>query len=341
MEHCHRALAQRFAQRAGAVQRERRTHQGGDSPEHALVRLRYLLHVVAFAMRRLVTVEMVDADSVRRGRERSGHRLQRTRSDRGHHRAGLAVDPAKRRAGVGHRDLVAELPASHQSVRFVDPQNLRDRGRSVAENRQVLGDVLPHQAENQRLGERHGDGFVPQAELDRALETAPVLQPRSAGLHRRGQAVRGIAKIHRATLRRGRPRAGAPYRRLAFDDERRQPRCCGSCACPGDSTSRPNGGSRGRLQAGGWECRVRRCGLARAVRGSMNRTAALTGIGTTRQSRNVESCRTKYTACLNECPEFPVRPACRVSRRWLHVRSRDPKRRLPQTARLRVFPKLM
>ena len=62
-------LPQRFAQRLRRMQYVAAPHDLRESAIGALARLRDLLHVVAFAMRRRVAINVVDADAVRRRRE--------------------------------------------------------------------------------------------------------------------------------------------------------------------------------------------------------------------------------------------------------------------------------
>ena len=153
------SLAQRLAQRGGRVERVRRAHQRGDSSEQPLVRLGDLLHIVAFAVSRLVAVEVIDADPVRSRGERSGHRLKGARADRRDDGGDFAVNPRKRGGGVRHLHLVAKLPAANETVAFVDAQHLRDRGAAVPEHRQVFGHALPHQTDEQRFDQRQLDNL--------------------------------------------------------------------------------------------------------------------------------------------------------------------------------------
>ena len=65
----------------------------GDPAVDALLRLRHLLHVVAFAEGGLVAINMIDTYAIGRRRERPRQRLQRTWPDRGDHRRSLAIGP--------------------------------------------------------------------------------------------------------------------------------------------------------------------------------------------------------------------------------------------------------
>ena len=148
------ALPHRLAQRFGRVQGVGASHQCGDLAVDPLHRLGDLLHVVAFPMRRLVPVDVVDADAVGTGRQRSGHGLQGARADRGDDGAAFAIGPAQRCRRMRHFDLVAELPGADESVRFVDAQGLGQRRGAMAEDGEELTHALAHQAEQQRLAQR-------------------------------------------------------------------------------------------------------------------------------------------------------------------------------------------
>ena len=153
------SFAQRLPQCGGGVERVRGAHQRGDPSEQPLIRLGDLLHVVAFAVGRLVAVEVVDADSVRGGGERSSHRLKGPWTDRRDDGGDLAVDPRERRRRVRHLDLVAKLPAANESMAFVDAQHLGDRGAAMPEHRQIFGHALAHQTHEQRFNQRQLDNL--------------------------------------------------------------------------------------------------------------------------------------------------------------------------------------
>ena len=108
-------------------------------PNRCCSLLRHLLHVVAFAEGRLVAIDVVDADAVRRGRQRAGDRLQGARADRGDHRRHLAVLPAQRRGGMRHRHFVAAVEGAGHPLLLVDAQDLPEVGRAVAEDCEIFG----------------------------------------------------------------------------------------------------------------------------------------------------------------------------------------------------------
>ncbi len=126
-------------------------HQGTNLAEQALLLLGDLLHVVAFTLRRLVTIDVVDADTVGRRRQRACHRLQGAGADRCHDGTGFAVQPGKRRGGMGHLHLVAAVDGTGHAFFVIDPQYLAKICRAMPENRKVFPHALPQQAQNQAL----------------------------------------------------------------------------------------------------------------------------------------------------------------------------------------------
>ena len=157
MAHGRQPLAQGFPQGLGRMQRVAATHDRGQRPVGALPRPRDLLHVVAFAVGRLVAVEVIDADAVRRRDERPGEGLEGARADRRHHGRDLPILPAELGRRVGHGDLVAELEGAHHARRLVVAEHLAERRVAVAEDGEVLAHTLLQEAEDQRLGEADGD----------------------------------------------------------------------------------------------------------------------------------------------------------------------------------------
>ena len=116
---------------------------GGDLAEQALLLLRHLLHVVAFA----------DRSSRRR---RCDRRRRRSRPPRASRRApacapgpievttadNLAVLPAQRGRGMRHRDLVAEVERAGDPLFLVDAQHVAEIGRAVSEDREIFAHAL-------------------------------------------------------------------------------------------------------------------------------------------------------------------------------------------------------
>ncbi len=84
---------------------------------------------------------------------------------------------------MGHFHLIAELPCTHKASIFINAQHFAQFGRTVAEDCQILGDALTHQAQNQRLRERHGDLLSKMACSDGSFQSALGLKPVGALLH--------------------------------------------------------------------------------------------------------------------------------------------------------------
>ena len=152
-----RAAPQRVAQRFRRMQHVGLAHDRGHLAEQALLLLRHLLHVVAFAEGRLVAVDVIDADAVRRGRQRTGEGLHRARTDRGHDRGDFAVLPAQRGGGVRHLHFVAAIDGAGYAFFLVDAQHFAEIGRAVAEDGEILAHALLEQTEHQRFGQRAFD----------------------------------------------------------------------------------------------------------------------------------------------------------------------------------------
>ena len=83
---------------------------------------------------------------------------------------------------MGHLNLIAELPATHQSVLGIDAQDLADGRGAVSKYGEILGDALAHQAQHQGLGHQQRDRCGEQAIADRPIEPAGLYQPRRAFL---------------------------------------------------------------------------------------------------------------------------------------------------------------
>ena len=176
--HALGAAPQRVAQGFGRVQHVGLPHQRRDLAVQALQRLGYLLHVVAFTVRRLVAIDVVHADAVGGCRQRTRHRLQAARTDRRDHGAGLAVHPGQRRAGMRHLHFVAEIEDLRDAGLGVHAQHLGQVGGAMAEDPEVLGDALPQQAQHQALGQRHAGMRGQQPLFQRSGQAA---RPRDSG----------------------------------------------------------------------------------------------------------------------------------------------------------------
>ena len=163
MAHGREPTAQRFAQRLGRMQDVATAHHRREPAERPLFRLRDLLHVVAFAVRRLVAVDVIDADSVRGCRERAGEGLKRAGTDGGDDGGDLPILPGELGRGVRHGHFVAKLPGAGHAGLLVDPERLCERGVAVAEDRKVLAHALLQQAQHKRLDQRHGDDLRERA----------------------------------------------------------------------------------------------------------------------------------------------------------------------------------
>ena len=151
------AAPQAFAQRACRVQRVGLPHQRAHLAEDPLIGLRHLLHVISFTARRLVPVNVIDTDPVRRRRERARHGLQAPRPDGRDHRRRLACHPGMGGCGMGHFHLVATVHNLHDAFLVVDAQYLSEIGRAMAENCIILCHALFQQPDNQRFRQRQFD----------------------------------------------------------------------------------------------------------------------------------------------------------------------------------------
>lgn len=184
------ATAKAIAQRIRIVEGERFSHDTGKPSEEVLLAFWHLLHVVALAVRGLVTVDVPDADSVGGAGQRSGQSLEGAGADRRDDGRRLTVVPAERGRGVSHGHLVAALEGAHHALLLIDAQHLGERSAAVPENDQVLGDTLSEQPEHQPLrrgdvGDR-GQGAGSESALDRSMgsnRASPRLRRRSAHGH--------------------------------------------------------------------------------------------------------------------------------------------------------------
>ena len=171
MVHAQGAAAHCIAQPLRRVQNIRLAHDRRHATEQALLLLRHLLHVVAFAERRFVSVDVIDADAVRRRRKRTGKSLHRAWSDRRNDRRQLAILPAQRRGRVCHLHFVATIDGPCRAFFFIDAQDIAEIGRAVTEDRKILAHALFQQTEDERFRKRHL-GQLGQALLKRLLDTA-------------------------------------------------------------------------------------------------------------------------------------------------------------------------
>ncbi len=171
MVHAQGAAAHRIAQPLRRVQNIRLAHDRGHATEQALLLLWHLLHVVAFAEGRFVSVDMIDADAVRRRRERAGKSLHRAWSNRRNDRRQLAILPAKGRGRVCHLHFVAAIDGPCRAFFFIDAQDIAEIGRAVPEDRKILAHALFQKTENERLRKRHL-GQLGQALFERLLDAA-------------------------------------------------------------------------------------------------------------------------------------------------------------------------
>jgi hypothetical protein len=136
------AAAQRVAQGLRRVQHVGAAHDCRHLAEQALLLLRHLLHVAAFAEGRLIAVDVIDADAVRGRRQRAGECLQGAGADGRYHRRGLAVLPPERRGRMRHGHLVAAVEGAGDAFLLVDAQHLAEVGRAVAEDGQIFAHPL-------------------------------------------------------------------------------------------------------------------------------------------------------------------------------------------------------
>ena len=154
MVHTQAAAPQRVAERLWCVKHVRLAHDGRHAAEQALLLLRHLLHVIAFAESRFIAVNVIDADAVRCGSERAREGLHGARADRRDHRGDLAVLPTQGRRGVRHFDFVAAVDRPRSALFLIDAQHIAEIGRAVSENCKVLAHALLQQAEHKRFGQR-------------------------------------------------------------------------------------------------------------------------------------------------------------------------------------------
>ena len=146
--------SQRFPQRLGRMQRVGLADIRGHPSVDALHRLRHLLHIVAFAEGRLVSVDVIDADTVGCRRERSCQRLQCPRSNRGDDRWRLSVGPSQCGCGVRHLDFVATIDRLGHTFFVIDPQHVADVGRTMTEDGKECGHLLLQEPQNQGFRKR-------------------------------------------------------------------------------------------------------------------------------------------------------------------------------------------
>ena len=154
-----RSAAQRVADRFRRVQDEGAAENRGHAAEGALLLLGPLLHVVAFAVSRLVAVDMINADAVRRRRQRAGEGLHRAGPDRRDHGGQFVILPAQRGGRMRHLDFVAAIDRAGRALLLIDAQDIAEIGRAMAEYGEIFSDPLLQQAKHQRFRQRSLDHF--------------------------------------------------------------------------------------------------------------------------------------------------------------------------------------
>src|SRR5262249_52195822 len=171
MVHAQGAATQSIAQALGRVQDIRLAQYRGHTTEQALLLLRHLLHVVAFAESRLVTVDVIDADTIRRRCERACKSLHRARADRRNDRRQLTILPAQGRGGMGHLHFIAAIDGSSRALFIIDAEDIAEIGRTMPEDRKILAYTLFQQTQHESFRKRHLGKFG-KALLERMLDAA-------------------------------------------------------------------------------------------------------------------------------------------------------------------------
>ena len=148
-----RTASQGIAQSLRRVQYVGLSHQRRHLAVQVLLLFGDLLHVVAFAPGRLVTIDVIKTYAIARCSERSGHGLQSTWPNRRNYCTRFAPSPSQRGSSMRHLDLVAEVVYLCHASLGVNAKHLAEVCRTVAENGEILADALLEQAQHQRLGE--------------------------------------------------------------------------------------------------------------------------------------------------------------------------------------------
>ncbi len=148
------ATSQRFPQRLGRMQRVGLADIRGHPSVDALHRFRHLLHIVAFAEGRLVSVDVIDADTVGCCRDRSCQRLQCPGSNRGDDRRRLSVGPSQRGCRMSHLNFVATIDRLGHTFFVIDPQHVADVGGTMTEDGKECSHLLLQEPQNQGFRKR-------------------------------------------------------------------------------------------------------------------------------------------------------------------------------------------
>src|SRR6202020_969984 len=115
------------------MQNVRAAENVGQAAELTLPRADRLLHIVAFAVGRLVAIEVIDANSVGRCSEGARVSLKGAGTNRSQNRRRLAIDPGQRGCGVRHRHFVSALKETKDALFGVDAQDVANVGVSMPE----------------------------------------------------------------------------------------------------------------------------------------------------------------------------------------------------------------
>ena len=166
------ATTQSISQRLGGMQYIRLAHQGRHLAVQALQRLGDLLHVVALAVRGLITVDVIKPNAIAGCSQRARHGLQPAWANRCHHRASFTIGPSKRSAGVCHLHFIAEVIDLRHTTGGVDTQHFSQVCGAMPKDGQVLGDALPQQSEHQSFGQGDAQTAWQQALVECHLQSA-------------------------------------------------------------------------------------------------------------------------------------------------------------------------
>ena len=120
--------------------------------KQALLFLRHLLHVVAFASSRRLNV--IDADAIRGRCQRTGEGLHGARANRSDDRRKLSVLPAQCSGRVRHLDFIAAIDGAGCALLLIEAQHIAEIGRAVTEDGEVFAHALPQQAQHQCFRQR-------------------------------------------------------------------------------------------------------------------------------------------------------------------------------------------
>ena len=153
--HGLRSASERVAQRFRRMQNIRSAENVGQAAELTLPRADHLLHIVPFAVGRLVAIEVIDANSVGRCGEGARVSLKRAGTNRSQNRRRLAIDPSERSCRVSHRHFVSALKEAQDALFGINAQDLANVGVSVPEDAEELSYPLFQQSEDDAF--RHRD----------------------------------------------------------------------------------------------------------------------------------------------------------------------------------------